>query len=90
MAAVEETPRILWEHPDKHSTQIWRFKSSLEKATGRQFAVSQIVRLPVPLTHYDRTITLCMITHANTDQTSGFTFLVTYHWYTLARFPDHA
>ncbi|EXJ93583.1 acetoacetate-CoA ligase [Capronia coronata CBS 617.96] len=30
-------PRKLWEHPDPKSTQMWKFKTSLENATGRKF-----------------------------------------------------
>ena len=32
-------PRKLWEHPDKKSTDMWKFKTSLEKAVGQKFEV---------------------------------------------------
>lgn len=30
-------PRKLWEHPKPHDTQMWKFKTSLEHAAGREF-----------------------------------------------------
>ncbi|OAL27996.1 acetoacetate-CoA ligase [Fonsecaea nubica] len=30
-------PRKLWEHPNPQSTDMWKFKVSLEKASGRKF-----------------------------------------------------
>lgn len=34
MAATTDTPRKLWEHPSPQTTEMWKFKSSLEKAKG--------------------------------------------------------
>lgn len=39
-------PRKLWEHPDPESTQMWKFKTSLEKTTGRAFPVRVRGRWP--------------------------------------------
>ena len=33
-------PRKLWEHPNKESTDMWKFKLSLEKAVKQKFEVS--------------------------------------------------
>jgi hypothetical protein len=41
MADHTSIPRKLWEHPDKTSTAMWKFKTSLEKSVGQQFAVSR-------------------------------------------------
>jgi hypothetical protein len=30
-------PRKLWEHLDPHSTQMWKFKTSLEQSVGHKF-----------------------------------------------------
>lgn len=32
-------PRKLWEHPDPTNTQMWKFKTALEKKVGKKFAV---------------------------------------------------
>lgn len=37
--AANSTPEILWEHPDKTSTEMWKFKLSLEKSIGHEFPV---------------------------------------------------
>ena len=39
MAEEYPIPRKLWEHPNPKSTEMWKFKTSLEKATGRSFKV---------------------------------------------------
>jgi acetoacetyl-CoA synthetase len=38
MASTEhEMPKKLWEHPNKESTEIWKYKLALEKHIGRKF-----------------------------------------------------
>ncbi|EHY55240.1 hypothetical protein HRR83_009044 [Exophiala dermatitidis] len=37
MAEEHPIPRKLWEHPDPKSTEMWKFKTSLEKASGKTF-----------------------------------------------------
>jgi hypothetical protein len=42
MASTSDLPRKLWEHPDPQSTQMWAFKSELEKEKGLQLPVRTI------------------------------------------------
>jgi acetoacetyl-CoA synthetase len=39
MASTSDLPRKLWEHPNPQSTQMWAFKTELEKEKGLQVPV---------------------------------------------------
>lgn len=46
MAEELPIPRKLWEHPNPQSTEMWKFKTSLEKSLGRKFEVCRCRRPP--------------------------------------------
>ena len=53
-------PRKLWEHPHPETTQLWKFKTSLEKKLGHTFEVgitfSLTLKFETLAKHHERSI----------------------------------